>query len=173
MWRLQLPGFKSDSTGQDSICYSLYQYGQKVARGEIIDPAFFMAWWEAPQDGDHRDLENWKKANPGFDDIVSAEDFVSAVARTPEAEFRTKRLNQWVSSQTAWLPNGSWDSLAVEYELQPEDEYVLGFDGSFSGDTTVVVGCCNTVGLQPTTTLGACGFCAWFYGDVQASRMFI
>jgi phage terminase large subunit-like protein len=134
-------GVKSDSTGQDSICYSLYQYGQKVARGEIVDPSFFMAWWEAPQDGDHRNPENWKIANPGFDDIVSAEDFVSAVQRTPEAEFRTKRLNQWVSSQTAWLPNGSWDSLAIEYELQLEDEYVLGFDGSFSGDTTVVVGC--------------------------------
>jgi phage terminase large subunit-like protein len=134
-------GVKSDSTGQDSIAYELYQYGQKVARGEIIDPAFFMAWWEAPQDSDHRIPENWRLANPGFDDIVSAEDFVSAVRRTPEAEFRTKRLNQWVSSQISWLPTGTWDELADLQDLDPDAEYMVGFDGSFSGDTTVLVGC--------------------------------
>lgn len=134
-------GVKSDSTGQDSIAYSLYQYGKKVASREIIDPAFFMAWWEAPQDADHRLPAVWESANPGFDDIVSKADFESAVKRTPEAEFRTKRLNQWVSSHTSWLPNGVFESLAIEKELDPDDEYILGFDGSFSGDTTVIVGC--------------------------------
>lgn len=133
-------GVKTDSTGQDSICYSLYQYGQKVARGEVDDPNFFMAWWEAPPDGDHRDPKNWEIANPGYDDIVSAADFESAVRRTPEAEFRTKRLNQWVSSQISWLPAGTWDACADPREVTPDDEIVLGFDGSFSGDTTVIVG---------------------------------
>ena len=133
-------GVKTDSTGQDSICYSLYQYGKKVAAGEVVDPAFFMAWWEAPPEADHRLAENWEIANPGYDDIVSAEDFASAVRRTPEAEFRTKRLNQWVSSQLSWLPTGTWDSCAEPKELDPNAEYILGFDGSFSGDSTVIVG---------------------------------
>jgi phage terminase large subunit-like protein len=134
-------GVKSDSTGQDSIAYELYQYGQKVARGEIIDPAFFMAWWEAPADADHRIPEMWRIANPGFDDIVAADDFVSAVRRTPEAEFRTKRLNQWVSSQMSWLPSGTWDEMFDLQDLTQDVEYMVGFDGSFSGDTTVLVGC--------------------------------
>lgn len=134
-------GVKSDSTGFDSVCYSLYQYGKRVASGEIDDSTFFMAWWEAPQDGDHRDPENWAIANPGFDDIVAREDFESAVKRTPEAEFRTKRLNQWVSSAISWLPTGTWDACASEEELDPDAEYILGFDGSFSGDTTVIVAC--------------------------------
>ena len=133
-------GVKSDSTGRDSICYSLYQYGQKIARGEVDDPTFFMAWWQAPEDGDHRDPVNWELANPGFDDIVSRADFESAVRRTPEAEFRTKRLNQWVSSQTSWLPGGAWMECADAFEIQPDDEIILGFDGSFSGDSTVIVG---------------------------------
>jgi phage terminase large subunit-like protein len=34
-------GVKADATGQDSIAYSLYQYGQKVIRGEYDDPSFF------------------------------------------------------------------------------------------------------------------------------------
>jgi len=134
-------GVKSDATGQDSIAYSLYQYGKRVATGEIVDPNFFMAWWEAPAEADHRLPETWEVANPGFNDIVSRADFESAVKRTPEAEFRTKRLNQWVSSQMSWLPSGTWEGLAEPKELDPEDEYILGFDGSFSGDTTAIIGC--------------------------------
>lgn len=132
-------GVKTDSTGQDSIAYNLYQYGQRVARGEADDPSFFMAWWEAPAESDHRDPETWKIANPGFGDICDADDFTSAVMRTPEPEFRTKRCNQWVSSAISWLPTGTWDSCEAELDLTDLD-YVIGFDGSFSGDSTVLVG---------------------------------
>ena len=134
-------GVKTDNTGQDSICYSLYQYGQKVARGEIDDPSFFMAWWEAPQEADHRLQETWELANPGLGDICALSDFESSVRRTPEAEFRTKRCNQWVSSQLSWLPTGTWDACETVKEIDTDAEYVLGFDGSFNGDTTVIVGC--------------------------------
>lgn len=132
-------GVKSDTTGQDSIAYSLYQYGQKVARQEIKDDSFFMAWWEASIESDFRDPETWKYANPAFGDLNSVEDFESAVKRTPEAEFRTKRTNAWVSSQTAWLPSGAWEARQEPKEVGDVD-VVLGFDGSFSGDATVIVG---------------------------------
>ena len=46
----------------------------------------------------------------------------------------------WVSSQTAWLPAGAWQALRAERELSVDDEIVLGVDGSFSGDTTAIVG---------------------------------
>ena len=141
MFCITTAGQKSDSSGQDSIAYSLYQYGQKVARGEIEDPSFFMAWWEAASDADHRDPTTWRDANPGFGDLNSEEDFASTVLRTPEAEFRTKRCNQWVSSNMTWLPTGKWEELAQEREITPDDELIIGFDGSFSGDTTVLVGC--------------------------------
>ena len=132
-------GVKQDITGQDSIAYSLYQYGAKVAKKELADPSFFMAWWEAPAEADHRLVETWRMANPAFDDLVAESDFASAVRRTPEAEFRTKRLNQWVNTKLAWLPAGAWDSLHEEYEIQPDDEYVLGFDGSWKNDSTALV----------------------------------
>ena len=32
-------GVKSDQTGQDSTCYRLFQYGQRVASGEVDDPS--------------------------------------------------------------------------------------------------------------------------------------
>jgi phage terminase large subunit-like protein len=63
----------------------------------------------------------------------------SAVRRTPEAEFRTKRLNQWVNRKEAWLPAGAWSNLAEEFEMTKDDEYVLGFDGSWKNDSTALV----------------------------------
>jgi phage terminase large subunit-like protein len=134
-------GQKTDMTGQDSIAYNLYQYGKRVSTGEIIDPTFFMSWWEAPPEADHRNPQMWKIANPGYDDLVSADDFESAVKRTPEPEFRTKRLNQWVSSMNAWLPNGAWQPLAEQRELRPDEDIIIGFDGSFNGDCTSLMGC--------------------------------
>jgi phage terminase large subunit-like protein len=133
-------GVRTDNTGQDSVAYGLYQYAQRVAAGEVEDPSFFAAWWQAPSDSDHRSPETWKIANPGFGDLQDPEDFESAVKRTPEAEFRTKRTNVFVSSQQAWLPHGEW--AALEQAAPPADAtpVVLGFDGSFNNDTTAIVG---------------------------------
>lgn len=132
-------GVKVDTEGKDSICFSLYEYGKRVVSGEVNDPTFFFAWWEANSEGDYRHPNSWKEANPGFDDIVAADDFASAILRTPEVEFKTKRLNIWSSTSDAWLPAGSWDAIAEEKEIPNGNDVVLGFDGSFNGDCTAIV----------------------------------
>jgi phage terminase large subunit-like protein len=97
-------GVKTESqTGRDSIAYTLYNYGKRIISGEESDDTFYMCWYEADMEADHKLESTWKAANPGFDDIVAKSDFESAVKRTPEAEFRTKRCNQWVSAQQAWF----------------------------------------------------------------------
>lgn len=134
-------GVKTQANGQDSLAYSLYQYGQKLVKGELVDPSFFFAWWEPKNpEADHRDKQLWIESNPGFGDIVDAEDFESAVLRTPEAEFRTKRTNCFVSTATAWLPAGSWEAL-IDTERTPEqgEEVILAFDGAFSNDSTALI----------------------------------
>lgn len=133
-------GQRTDSTGQTSTAYRLYEYSQKVARGEIVDPTFFAAIWEAPAEADHRDPAAWRAGNPGFGDLNSESDFESMVMRTPESEFRTKRCNQWVNSAEAWLPTGAWQALATEPDYNESDQYVLGFDGSWSNDSTAICG---------------------------------
>lgn len=134
------PGVKSDRTGQDSIAYRLFQHGRKIASGEVDDASFFMAWWQAPEDCDHRDPQAWQIANPGFGDLQDPEDFEASVLSTPENEFRTKRLGLWVNAQNAWLPTGAWEGLPNEGPPGDDVPCVLGFDGSFSGDSTAVVG---------------------------------
>ncbi|HEY7823788.1 MAG TPA: terminase large subunit [Acidimicrobiia bacterium] len=134
-------GVKSDNTGQDSTCYRLFQYGSRIAAGEVDDPSFFMAWWQSKDSADHRSPASWKSANPGFGDLQDPEDFASAVKRTPENEFRTKRMNQWVNAQTAWLPTGAWDALDKTDPPVDDVPVVLFVDGSFSGDSTFIAGC--------------------------------
>ena len=60
--------------------------------------------------------------------------------RTPEAEFRTKRINCFVSTSVAWLPTGSWEAIEDKTRVPiPGEEVVLAFDGSFSNDSTALV----------------------------------
>ena len=139
-------GVRTDVTGRDSIAYSLYEYGKRLATGELPDPTFFFAWWEPPDGAGHvTDRTSWLSANPGLGDILSEADLASAAAsvpsRTPEAEFRIKRLNQWVNSATAWLPSGAFEARAVARRLVPDERVVLGFDGSFNHDCTALVAC--------------------------------
>lgn len=140
-------GVRTDRTGQHSLCYGMYQYGVKLCHGELRDDTFFMAWWEpaAGAEADHRDLASWMEANPGYDDLVAAEDFEATVLRTPENEFRTKRCNQWVSSANAWLPGGVWERRAAPDRYPggkpPKGaKIVLAFDGSKTGDSTALRG---------------------------------
>lgn len=138
-------GVRYDTTGADSLCFQMYEYGKRVASGDVDDPAFYFAWWEPSEpDADWRSESVWEQANPGYGDLVSAEDFASSAKRTPENEYRTKRLNQWVSSSTAWLPAGAWDACGDDDGAIPDGaDVVLGFDGSFNNDSTalVVVAC--------------------------------
>lgn len=135
-------GARIDSRGQDSHCFQLYQHGLKVASGEVDDPSFYFAWWEprAGSQADHRDPVVWAEANPGYGDIVSAEDFASTVNRTSEAEFRTKRTNVWVTTASSALPHGAWDRLAEpDRYVSPDTPRVLMADGSWSGDSTGIL----------------------------------
>jgi phage terminase large subunit-like protein len=139
-------GVMADSTGADSLCYSLYQHGKRVLAGEVDDPTFFFRWYEPPDPAlDHHERATWAWSNPALDDFLLVEDFEAVLAgdKMPEAEFRTKRCNQWVASHTAWLPHGRWDACAKPRRGIPADhaDIVLGFDGSYSGDSTALVGC--------------------------------
>lgn len=134
-------GVRTDITGQDSICYRLYQHGKRVVAGETSDPSFFFAWWEAPDGADHRLPATWRRANPAYGDLIDPEDFASQVLRIEEPEFRIKRCNQWVAGTTAWLPAGAFEGRATTRFLRDGEPVVLFFDGSWNGDSTGLVAC--------------------------------
>ena len=137
-------GVKYDRHGQESLCYGLFNYGKRVASKEISDNSFGLSWW-APKkdDADYRDPKVWAQANPGLGGhppIQDILDFESAVKRTPEAEFRTKRLNLFVDATSAWINGDAWDAVKLVQEVPSGGNVVLALDGSFNGDSTAVVG---------------------------------
>ncbi len=137
-------GVKTDQTGGDSICYRLWQYGCQIASGEIEDDSFFMAWWGAPDDANAADPDEWERDNPAYGDLLDPEDFVSLyrqhVAKGTVNDFKTKKMNMWVNQAKAWMPDGAWDKCASPRQFMPGGRgVVLGFDGSQTGDCTVLV----------------------------------
>jgi phage terminase large subunit-like protein len=134
-------GSKYDSSGKDSVCYSMYNRGIQITKGEIKDPTFFFAWYQGDEKLNYKDEVNWSLANPSLGDIVSIEDMHSAVLLTPENEFKTKRLNIWTSTGSSWIPSDLWDALILKDREQIlGEDVILAFDGAFSNDATAIVG---------------------------------
>lgn len=68
-----------------------------------------------------------------------AEVFAFEREKLPEHDYRRFRLGQWTTAASAWLPYGKWDELKVSRELVPGEKIWVGFDGSFSGDSTGLI----------------------------------
>lgn len=139
-------GVRTDTTDADSIAYTLWQYGCRVASGEVDDPTFYLAWWSAPGGCALDDRAAWSDANPGLGVVLDPDELGGQAKKAmaggmSEAEFRIKRLNQWVAStdQPA-LPGRSWEACAAPRTVDRGTPVVLGFDGSWTGDSTAIVG---------------------------------
>lgn len=90
------------------------------------------------------DRDAWMQSNPRVVDDPDFVDAMEADLSLPEHEFRRFRLGIWTASESAWLPHGAWDRCAGGTPLCPEDigphdEVWLGFDGSYSGDSTALI----------------------------------
>ncbi len=94
------------------------------------------------RDGAYEDRGQWAMANPGLGYTFELDNLEADHRLMPEHEFRRFRLGQWTATASAWLPYGVWDGLADgERVLSPGEDVWLGFDGSYSGDSTALVAC--------------------------------
>jgi phage terminase large subunit-like protein len=137
-------GVMYDITGQESICYRRYKHGKAVAEGKVEDPFFYFCWYGASEKqvkgSRWKDPRVWEAANPGYNDFLDPDDFQSALTKVTEHDFKTKRLNMFVASEQAWLPDGAWAACRYAGSFtQPGKGVVLGFDGSKNGDSTALV----------------------------------
>lgn len=152
-------GVRTDTTGQDSIAYSLWQYGKRVAAGEVDDPTFYLAWWAAQDDAPLDDERADWQANPGLGDILDLSELRSARAKAQtggfsESEYRIKRRNTWVASSVAALPSGALEARTVKRVIGPTEPVVLAFDGSYNHDSTALVAI--TVEAKPHVEVVEC-----------------
>jgi phage terminase large subunit-like protein len=136
-------GVRTDSTGEDSVCYAQYQYAKRVMKGEADDPRYGARIWETNdrvKGFDYKDPTVWAAANPAMGDFLDEEKMAAALRKTPEADYKTKRLNVWVSTAKTWLPDGAWEKCArPDITIPAGAEVTLGFDGSFNNDCTGLI----------------------------------
>lgn len=124
-----------------SFAHTLYQRvkaGDSSLYGRVFEPRNL----ECELD----DVEAWHESNPRLEDFPGFVDVLRGQleAGMPEHEFRRFRLGIWTATASAWLPYGAWDARNVGRvltpgDLDPNEEAWLGFDGSFSGDSTALV----------------------------------
>lgn len=137
-------GVKTDSTGEDSVCFKQYQYAKRLMSGELEDLHYGARIYETSENVpgfSHLDRRYWFAANPALGDFLQEEKMAAVSLKMSAADFKTKRLNIWISTKRSpWLPDGAWeareDTGAV---IEDGAEVCLGFDGSFDNDSTGLI----------------------------------
>jgi phage terminase large subunit-like protein len=120
----------------DSVMWRLVEHGRYGA-----DPSFYFTEFAAPAGCAVDDEDAWQIANPALDDFLHRDALRATLPpKMRENAFRRYRLGQWVGVDDAWLPDGAWAACTDASLHHPDGaEVVLAFDGSFNGDTTVLV----------------------------------
>jgi phage terminase large subunit-like protein len=120
-----------------SFCHQMYERGKAG-----VDKRLLFHWWEAPAGCDLDDEAARREANPASWVTPEFLDEQRNAAGLSENGYRRLHLNQWTDVLEAWLPFGLWDSREGDRgPIAPGEEVVLGFDGSFSNDSTALVAC--------------------------------
>lgn len=132
----------------------LHQHGLRVnATGGLEDPRFLFIWWGAAGDGVPKDGDELRPllraGNPAADLFLDVDEHVALAATMPPFEYERYHLGRWTQVLAAWLPAGAWDACVDEQAKARREngqpsiphgcDVVLGFDGSFSGDSTALV----------------------------------
>jgi phage terminase large subunit-like protein len=107
------------TAGSDSESFGGQQHAEmlKVAEDPARNPHTFVYIRNTPRDADPFDEKNWYYANPALGDFLSLEAFrkMALEAKNSPArlnKFRQLQLNQWTSSNVAWMPMHEFDECA-------------------------------------------------------------
>ena len=97
-------------TDRHSIAYELHTKAVDILEGRRVDPTFYPVVYGLKDDEDWEDEANWYKVNPSLGytvDIERLRDAYREAKQNPadEVTFKWLRLNMWVSSTVAWIPD--------------------------------------------------------------------
>lgn len=131
---------------RNSIAFELHTKALDILNGRREDPTFYPVVYGLADDEDWTDEKNWYKVNPSLGYTVEIDrlrDAFREAQQNPadEVTFRWLRLNQWVSSTVAWIPDQIYalGNEAIDMESLKGRECYGGLDLSSSGDITAFV----------------------------------
>lgn len=133
-------------TDRHSIAYELHTKAIDILEGRRVDPTFYPVVYGLKDEEDWEDEANWYKVNPSLGytvDIERLRDAYREAKQNPadEITFRWLRMNQWVSSTTAWIPDQIYQRGNEEIDLKSLEgrDCYGGLDLSSTGDITAFV----------------------------------
>ena len=133
-------------TDRNSICFEYHSKAADILQGKRIDSSFYPVIYGLEDGEDWNAEENWYKANPSLGYTIQIDrvrDAYREALQNPAEEnvFRQLRLDQWVGSSVAWIPEHIYDKGAREINLDSlrgRDCY-CGLDLSSTSDITAFV----------------------------------
>lgn len=146
--RLQPLFFLITTAGNDrnSICYEVHTKAVDLLAGRRVDPTFYPVVYSLPLDADWKDEKNWYQVNPSLGYTIKMDTVRQSFAEAlqnpaDEMTFKWLRLNMWVSSTTAWIPDQVFMKGATPIDLDAlrGRECYGGLDLSSTGDITALV----------------------------------
>jgi phage terminase large subunit-like protein len=135
----------------ETLLGAMYRYGVAVTAGELVDPGYLFEWIEASPHWDldvaHQLEAAITEANPMVELIPELLDrlvrsYHEHKARGEVNDFLRYHLNRWVGVlEDAWMDMVAWADRAEPGPLPGAGaDIILGFDGSYNGDSTALVG---------------------------------
>lgn len=130
IYQITTAGFDLSSFG-----YEQHQYAEQVLEGVFDDDEFLAIIYTV--DDEHRwdDPVEWAKANPNLGISVYESNLQAACEQakrkpTEQPNFKTKRLNIWVTGGEKWIPVSTWRERgdALKLEDFAGEECFIGID---------------------------------------------
>lgn len=129
-----------------SIAYELHTKAVDILEGRRVDPTFYPVVYGLKDDEDWEDEANWYKVNPSLGytvDIERLRDAYREAKQNPadEITFKWLRMNMWVSSTTAWIPDAIYmrGNEPIDMDALEGRDCYAGLDLSSTGDITALV----------------------------------
>ena len=133
-------------TDRESICYEVHMKALDLLKGTKIDPSFYPVVYGLADDQDWNDEANWYQANPSLGYTIKIDrvrDAYKDALENPAEEnvFRQLRLDQWVGSSVAWIPEHVYDKgdIPIDFEKLKGRDCYAGLDLSSTTDITAFV----------------------------------
>ena len=133
-------------TDRESICYEVHMKAVDILADKKIDPSFYPVVYGLPDDADWNDEANWYMANPSLGHTIKIDRVRAAyqdALENPAEEnvFRQLRLDQWVGSSVAWIPEHVYDKgdRPIDMESLKGRDCYAGLDLSSTSDITAFV----------------------------------
>ena len=129
----------------DGPCFQMMRNACQVLEGQATDDSLFALVYTLDEEDDFTDPNVWVKANPSIDVSISSEYLAKELTQAHNyggsmlTNYRTKHMNQWVSSSATWIPDDVFaQGDTGPIDPSPTDPCWGGLDLASVGDITAL-----------------------------------